>query len=564
MTTTTKRATPGPTSPPHTRRRVQIEQASKNNSTPSENSTSNDFENDSTSTENHLRTSVRNSNSTSSSSNNTNSSTSSYSITSSSTSSTNPSARRTPNRDPNHLNNRTMHELGSDTFGSMAGLSENNNNNDDDNDDDTRTSNLSRERNDRVTLHDNHNHNSNNNDDDDDRHNRDVMRNRNHFHDHDYDDDEDNVVADDDFPTQDITLYSPSVAYPSLYEPISIETLETEDPDVQTTVLHVQFLRLKSGQDVSNKHQPSYMTYNRNRKENKNKMYSRMLLCRDLSSSDGRVIYIIEGKNVTMSDENQCNNLWGKGSQFRANGVVSVGRCFTLVAPDPIVSYIQNDVPIIKVDGGLVPLKDPKLFNEVPINHQINSNITRSYCINDCNLKVRKLTINKTKCSGLFCDKQACFDGSRSTENCGCYQMNTRGSSLAISFTLKVANPFKNVDFKVDKFTSLQFWSLFLTEPINSTASAVDFDNNDRFMTIYSKIQQMIELVNDNNGWTVIGWYRKGESADANATEEKQLVDAAFFQLHVSRIVPSNIKVLDSQRFKSLMFDFNDENITVA
>ena len=83
-------------------------------------------------------------------------------------------------------------------------------------------------------------------------------------------------------------------------------------------------------------------------------------------------------------------------------------------------------------------------------------------------------------------------------------------------------------------------------------------------MTIYSKIQQMIELVNDNDGWIVIGWYRKGESADANATEEKQLVDAAFFQLHVSRIVPSNIKVLDSQRFKSLMFDFNDENITVA
>ena len=88
-----------------------------------------------------------------------------------------------------------------------------------------------------------------------------------------------------------------------------------------------------------------------------------------MSDSD-RVIYLIEGKY----GENK--KLWKKDVTLSYNGVISVGRCFTLVCPDKITNYIQNDIPIVSIDGGFIVLNDPNYFKEIPISNQIGSNMT--------------------------------------------------------------------------------------------------------------------------------------------------------------------------------------------
>ena len=190
---------------------------------------------------------------------------------------------------------------------------------------------------------------------------------------------------------QDITPYDNNVRAPVSYNMISIETLESEEPDTDDTVMHVQLLRLKSGVNVDSNQKPTYLSYNRQKQKNTTKMYNRMLLCRDLSSSQGRVIYIIQGK------EGENDRLWSKAISLKTNGVMSVGKCFTLICPDEITSYIQNDIPVVNVEGGAIPLKDPQHFNEVPINYHINSNVTRSFCINNCQIQIKKCFVKKNK-----------------------------------------------------------------------------------------------------------------------------------------------------------------------
>ena len=102
-----------------------------------------------------------------------------------------------------------------------------------------------------------------------------------------------------------------------------------------------------------------------------------------------------------------------------------------------------------------------------------------------------------------------------------------------------------------------------MKEPIAKKAKDVDFDNTNRFIIIRNRIKSMIEFANDNGGWTVIGWYRCGESIDTNRVEngDRLLVDAETFQQHVVRILPSNPAVTDFNLYKRMLVDFNDENI---
>ena len=551
-----------PTSPPTTRMRMAAAAAgaSSSNKTTTSNSS------------NSGTSSSSNSSSDSSGSNGSTSNTSSSSTSSSSVSSstTNSSVQ---GRNVSNLNNLSMNELGSSRVlgGGFHGrllrnenestsTGESNNVRDDDNgtgtihNDDT------------TASTENHDNQMDGNGGSDASRNgygggRSVDSAENYNHDRD-NNDEANLQFFDNL-RQDITPYNNNIRAPACFNVISLETLEEKEPeDYDSGLLHVQFLRLKSGTDTSMAKQPSYMMYNRNKKDSTSKMYSRMLMCRDLSCKKGRVLYLIEGKSGAMAEENQSNKLWLKDGSLKSNGVVSVGRSFTLLAPNPIENYIQNDVPIVKVSGGIVALKDPKRFDEVLIDYQIKSNVTRSFCVRECEIKVRSVLVNKSTCSGMFCDKQATSDPSRTKEACGCYSMNTRASSLVLTFTLKIQQQLKDINFTVSDFTSCHFWSLFLKEPINTSAQERDFDNNDRWMIIRALIKRMIEMVNNEGGWTVIGWYRKGESADANVPEDKVLVEASTFQHHVSRIVPTNSNVMRYQRYKRMLVDFNDENIT--
>lgn len=66
---------------------------------------------------------------------------------------------------------------------------------------------------------------------------------------------------------------------------------------------------------------------------------------------------------------------------------------------------------------------------------------------------------------------------------------------------------------------------------------------NERHNDCRKKIKKMVEYVNNNGKWTVVGWFRKGEIVDASTNDVGLKFENTTSVLHVSLLVPSKSDV---------------------
>jgi hypothetical protein len=114
----------------------------------------------------------------------------------------------------------------------------------------------------------------------------------------------------------------------------------------------------------------------------------------------------------------------------------------------------------------------------------------------------------------LFCDRQRLNDWSNENERgCGCYAMHHRQLRIAIQHDIVLSSlescPGKSVIMNL--FSSNKFTSLYLTEPFspNVTLSQLDMTSEEYF-NVMECIENVVELINKNEGFTTIGWYKNG------------------------------------------------------
>jgi hypothetical protein len=95
-------------------------------------------------------------------------------------------------------------------------------------------------------------------------------------------------------------------------------------------------------------------------------------------------------------------------------------------------------------------------------------------------------------------------------------------------------------------------------------------------MNLYIKIENCINLINQNGGFTIISWYKRGSINDRGLTngnnnssnanhnnnnnENSVQVDAGDLSTHIVNIIPTNQEFLDSttvlgRRFDRMKFD---------
>ena len=66
------------------------------------------------------------------------------------------------------------------------------------------------------------------------------------------------------------------------------------------------------------------------------------------------------------------------------------------------------------------------------------------------------------------------------------------------------------------------------------------------------KVDTMVKYVNEHNGWTIVGWFRRGEVQDAST--EGASADAVKTKLHIALLVPTRDKIrkLRDEEFNKL------------
>jgi hypothetical protein len=60
---------------------------------------------------------------------------------------------------------------------------------------------------------------------------------------------------------------------------------------------------------------------------------------------------------------------------------------------------------------------------------------------------------------------------------------------------------------------------------------------DEQVLNIREKIKAMVEMINSNGGWTMVGWFRKGEVKDVSSTDQK--IDNDTVTPHISCLVPT-------------------------
>lgn len=240
------------------------------------------------------------------------------------------------------------------------------------------------------------------------------------------------------------------------------------------------------------------------------------------------------------------------------SGNVIVGSPFYILEPTPTTDRrLLGSMPIIETMHKLVPIVFS--LEAVPISTVVPStNITRNivkgdqyyftcHNVNDVALNLFHLT-NQGCCKGVECDK-AVFMDSDKNEFCGCLYSHSMFGNMVAEMDVTFPNPFpKEIDasptLSVQRFRSLRTTKLFFE---NYPSFTRVYEEANHHYALRTSIRDIVTYINTHGGWTIVGWFRKGEITDAS--NESERVENLTINVHLSLLIPTRQDLWEEDEF---------------
>lgn len=251
--------------------------------------------------------------------------------------------------------------------------------------------------------------------------------------------------------------------------------------------------------------------------------------------------------NVISHNSNQSDMLMRYGKSHS-----SIGDIFAIIEPDTAISGMQN-VLTVTTKEEFVPIKwKDTLIPSValvppPKGHQ------RYFILKNKKVDLFKVGAVQASCKGQLCDRQK--KPSRNIA-CGCLYM-LRASDVVfeghVKFSYEDASG-KSVSHTVLDHRSFRTTNIFI-KPIQMGADILPFFQRRKDIRI--AVKTITDIINDNEGWTIIGWYRKGEVEDASApaNENDSKIEGFNKPIHIAYLYPTKptrvLSLIEDKRFDS-------------
>lgn len=232
---------------------------------------------------------------------------------------------------------------------------------------------------------------------------------------------------------------------------------------------------------------------------------------------------------------------------------VSLGDTLVFVEPDPSDDTIGDFMPILRNPRVITVIKR---YKTIPTHVAITSvdpgkeygwyNTGKSIAVAQCVLMSRG---SEVPCTGSTCDRQY--------RNCkGCFGKNNKLlDPLVLRATVEVQDEPKYAagvgrKAKTAVFTGFRSWrfSQLFFKNIHDIAKKTAQDIN--AMDIEDAIDNMVDAINDDGGWTVIGWHRQGERIELDTGET---VNSTSTLGHLVYLYPTTPEVLQKETYKELL-----------
>ena len=284
--------------------------------------------------------------------------------------------------------------------------------------------------------------------------------------------------------------------------------------------------------------------------------YSRLYLLKVHSTKyvkeSNRVVYMFITKNSNKL-------MWQLNVSNRDNGNLSVGSFLRVVGPSPIEKYMSGDIPVLVTKNPVLILKSPLVMISTQVKEKIASNVSHGFVLVGCQVESMQQDVVSTSCSGRMCDRQRVNDW-YGIKGCGCFGMSGNATSLVVQHVIIMQHGSREI--KMKDFSSIKFNSLFMDGDFPFKCKEHMFKMTTAYVELTECMEKCIEYVNSNGGFTVVGWYRRGEISDQTMVEVSTLNDtgkpydvpkigkndASDITYHIVSIKPTKHEFMDDSK----------------
>ena len=293
----------------------------------------------------------------------------------------------------------------------------------------------------------------------------------------------------------------------------------------------------KSLLTTASRYAPGLTNAARQRLGGGNKNYDRLALFADTSENGRCFAIIFKNSAVAAKFFDHC-----------IRSQEGVGHAFFLDEPSPVTSTLGStpSVPIIESVLKTIPINNPinTLIPHVPLETP-NMGCTRYFSShNVTDIKFLNAQFVDSICLGYFCDRQLCVDNLTTPTNakCGCFYQDRSTAPTIIQVDIVLPCPVSFDQTGKTYITNFRSYNTSLLFIKKETLKIVENDNSDHLDLLRLTIKNIVKYVNDNGGWSYIGWLRTGIVHDISETQTAQAENLASTSQtpHLSYLYPTN------------------------
>lgn len=224
------------------------------------------------------------------------------------------------------------------------------------------------------------------------------------------------------------------------------------------------------------------------------------------------------------------SSLWRKSVTHRSE--VSIGTWFAIFEPDGVIQKTKvGDCAKLESKFSLFPLKKPTLTTY--FQRPTVPNVMESFFLTSTSIEVKGTNAVDSNCGGTFCDRQ---EGTAS--KCSCYSQRPASSNVVL--ISDIVWSYNEEKYTAHDFSSLKFSDLpFKKRPIRDGTITMEEINGKMILELRKVLAALVNYINENSGWTIIGWAMLPESKEDQAYNES-------IKYHISYLWPSDVDDLTS------------------
>ena len=284
-----------------------------------------------------------------------------------------------------------------------------------------------------------------------------------------------------------------------------------------------------------------YSRVSQSTKDGNNFDRTMILMCLNSAVGANTMIVTLDARK---SDEifGQCLEACDRQGGFGPGAIVAIR------GPEMITTYFgdKNGLPVLNFSGGMKLVDQAK--SKISIGNIPSDTVTyrlQAFHYTNVTLTLTNMNVSHTNCCGNLCDSidMKGADGSWKSQ-CPCFSVTKALGSVVfdLNFTAKTGVPGEM--FEVKRFTSRMFTGMVTKNGIPSSINVAQLERSGADLNIAKKLDDLIETINKDGGFNVLGWVRIGRMSDPTANDgtpgaTKSTILSSHMIRHVTQVKPN-------------------------